>query len=134
MSVYPPGSRWYRILYPQSGRIQLSHVPSASRPRHMRTPRCFAACCPFSPPGPPTPVQVPSDDPEAMDLAFQILANFAYHITARDDEVDAERPIVWEEWRQRQGAAWRNCVHEWKVCHRRKVMSKVFQAAEGPLE
>ena len=57
-----------------------------------------------------------------MELAFQALANMAFYITATDDEVDAERPVVMEEWRQRQVAAMRN----WFEAHRRTYEGSLY--------
>lgn len=50
-------------------------------------------------------LQVPTDDPEAMDTAFRILEDWAAGLAFDPEEVDKERGVVIEEWRGRLGAA-----------------------------
>jgi zinc protease len=47
---------------------------------------------------------VPTDKPEYMDKAFDILEDWAHGITFDAKEVDAERGVVIEEWRLGRGA------------------------------
>src|SRR5579883_421899 len=49
-------------------------------------------------------LQVPTDKPEVMDKAVQVLEDWAHNVTFDPVEVDKERPVVMEEWRLRRGA------------------------------
>ena len=49
-------------------------------------------------------LQVPTDDHEKMDKAFQILADWGHNLTLDGEEIDKERGVVIEEWRLGQGA------------------------------
>lgn len=49
-------------------------------------------------------LQVPTDKPEAMDRAFQVLEDWAHNVTFDPVEIDKERGVVIEEWRLRRGA------------------------------
>lgn len=55
-------------------------------------------------------LEVPTDDPEVLDTAFQILSDWAYAIAFSPDEVELERLVVLEEWRLGQGfnSRWRD--------------------------
>ena len=48
-------------------------------------------------------LEIPTDDPEITETAFQILSDWAYAISFDPEEVDLERDVVLEEWRQYQG-------------------------------
>ncbi len=48
-------------------------------------------------------LEVPTDDPEIVETAFQILSDWAYAISFAPDEVELERGVVLEEWRLFQG-------------------------------
>ena len=48
-------------------------------------------------------LEIPTDDPEITETAFQILSDWAYAISFDPEEVDLERGVVLEEWRQSQG-------------------------------
>ncbi len=48
-------------------------------------------------------VEIPTDDPEITETAFQILSDWAYAIAFDPEEVDLERGVVLEEWRLSQG-------------------------------
>ena len=48
-------------------------------------------------------LQVPMDDPEVLETAFQILADWAGGVLFDPEEVDRERGVVIEEWRRRLG-------------------------------
>ena len=48
-------------------------------------------------------LEIPTDDPEITETAFQILSDWAYAISFGPDEVELERDVVLEEWRQYQG-------------------------------
>ncbi|MDE2884641.1 MAG: insulinase family protein [Chloroflexota bacterium] len=47
--------------------------------------------------------EIPTDDPEVTETAFQILSDWAYGIAFDPDEVELERDVVLEEWRLYQG-------------------------------
>ena len=49
-------------------------------------------------------LQVPTDDPAMLPQALQVLDNWAEGILFDPDEVEAERRVVLEEWRNRRGA------------------------------
>ena len=48
-------------------------------------------------------LEVPTDDPEIIETAFQILSDWAYAVTLAPDEVELERGVILEEWRLSQG-------------------------------
>ena len=52
-------------------------------------------------------LEIPSNNEEAVIKALQILAEWAYLIIFEDEEVDRERGIIIEEWRERSGAGMR---------------------------
>jgi zinc protease len=49
-------------------------------------------------------LQIPTDDPEIMATAFQILEDWAHQISFEGEEIDKERGVVVEEWRLGRGA------------------------------
>ncbi len=49
-------------------------------------------------------LQIPTDDPEIMATAFQILEDWAHQVSFEPDEIDKERGVVVEEWRLGRGA------------------------------
>ena len=50
-------------------------------------------------------LQVPTDKPETMNKAFQILEDWAQNVTFDPAEIEKERGVVMEEWRIRRGAS-----------------------------
>ena len=48
-------------------------------------------------------LEVPTDDPEITETAFQILSDWAFSIAFDPEEVELERGVVLEEWRLYQG-------------------------------
>lgn len=52
-------------------------------------------------------LQVPTDKPEVIDRALQVLEDWARNVTFDPAEIERERGIVIEEWRGRQGAGMR---------------------------
>ena len=52
-------------------------------------------------------LQVPTDKPEAMERAFQVLEDWAHNVTFEPAEIEKERGVVLEEWRQSRGAGMR---------------------------
>ncbi len=53
-------------------------------------------------------LQVPTDKPEAMARAFQVLQDWAQNVTFDTAEIEKERGVVLEEWRSGRGAGMRN--------------------------
>ena len=53
-------------------------------------------------------LQVPTDKPEAMARAFQVLEDWAHNVTFEPAEIEKERGVVLEEWRSGRGAGRRN--------------------------
>ncbi|MEQ1564711.1 MAG: insulinase family protein [Myxococcota bacterium] len=49
-------------------------------------------------------LQIPTDDPATLDKALGVLRDWADGLTFDPAEVEAERPVVLEEWRTRLGA------------------------------
>ena len=49
-------------------------------------------------------LQVPTDKPETMDRALQILEDWAHNVAFAPDEIEKERDVVMEEWRLGLGA------------------------------
>ena len=49
-------------------------------------------------------LRVPTDDPEIVATAFQILEDWAHQLTFDPEEIDKERGVVVEEWRGGRGA------------------------------
>ncbi len=48
-------------------------------------------------------LEVPTDDPEILETAFQILSDWAFAISLEAEEIELERGVVLEEWRLAQG-------------------------------
>jgi zinc protease len=49
-------------------------------------------------------LQVPTDKPQVMDKAVQVLEDWAHNVTFDPSEVEKERPVIMEEWRLSRGA------------------------------
>ena len=49
-------------------------------------------------------LQVPSDEPEKLERGFDILSQWAFHVSFDAEEVDKERGVIVEEWRTGLGA------------------------------
>ena len=49
-------------------------------------------------------LQVPTDDEETVQTAFQILEDWAHNVSLEGEEIDKERGVVVEEWRLGRGA------------------------------
>ncbi len=49
-------------------------------------------------------LQISTDSVEIMDKAFQILADWSCNISFNSDEIEKERDVIIEEWRQGRGA------------------------------
>ena len=47
--------------------------------------------------------EIPTDDPEITETAFQILSDWAFSIAFDTEEVELERGVILEEWRLSQG-------------------------------
>ncbi len=48
-------------------------------------------------------LEIPTDDREILETAFQILSDWAYAITLEPEEVELERGVILEEWRLSRG-------------------------------
>ena len=48
-------------------------------------------------------LEIPADDPEILETAFQILSDWAFAITFAPEEVELERGVILEEWRLSRG-------------------------------
>ena len=48
-------------------------------------------------------LEIPTDDPEVLETAFQILSDWAFAISFEPEEVELERGVIMEEWRLFQG-------------------------------
>jgi len=51
--------------------------------------------------------KVPTNDPETIDTALMILYDWAHNISFEDEEIDAERGVIHEEWRTGRSAMFR---------------------------
>ncbi len=49
-------------------------------------------------------LQIPTDDEETVQTAFQILEDWAHNVSLEGEEIDKERGVVVEEWRLGRGA------------------------------
>ena len=49
-------------------------------------------------------LQIPTNNPTAVDLSFLVLEDFAHNVTFDPEEVDKERGVILEEWRLGLGA------------------------------
>ena len=49
-------------------------------------------------------LELPADNPEAVEKAFLVLRDWATGLLLEDDAIDSERRVVQEEWRLRRGA------------------------------
>ncbi|UCB47393.1 MAG: insulinase family protein [Spirochaetota bacterium] len=49
-------------------------------------------------------LQVPTDNPEVLEKAMQILEDWAHNISFEQEEIDKERGVIVEEWRIRRDA------------------------------
>ncbi len=52
-------------------------------------------------------LQVPTDDPTALDTGFRVLQDFAVGLTLDEAAIERERGVVLEEWRRSRGASGR---------------------------
>ena len=50
---------------------------------------------------------VPTEDPTVLDTCLMILHDWSYYLTLSEEEIDAERGVISEEWRQRRNADFR---------------------------
>ena len=48
-------------------------------------------------------LEFPTDDPDILETAFQILSDWAYAVSFAPEEVELERGVILEEWRLGQG-------------------------------
>lgn len=52
-------------------------------------------------------LEIPTDDRDIMENAFQVLEDWAHLISLEEDAIEAERPVIREEWRLGRGASGR---------------------------
>ena len=50
---------------------------------------------------------VPTENPALLDTCLMILHDWSYYLTLSEEEIDAERGVISEEWRQRRNADFR---------------------------
>ena len=50
---------------------------------------------------------VPTENPALLDTCLMILHDWSYYLTLSEEEIDAERGVISEEWRQRRDANFR---------------------------
>jgi zinc protease len=62
-------------------------------------------------------LQIPTEEPDAMDAAFTILRDWAVGLRNESAEMDKERGVVIEEWRGRRGAGQRIWDEHYKVLY-----------------
>lgn len=60
-------------------------------------------------------LRVPTTDPSNLDRAVHILENWAHKITFNEQDVNAERGVILEEWRARKGVGERIAKQQWPV-------------------
>jgi zinc protease len=60
-------------------------------------------------------LQIPTDRPDAIDKAFQILEDWAQRMSFDPAEIDKERGVIIEEWRLRRGAQARMTDQQYPV-------------------
>ncbi len=73
-------------------------------------------------------LQVPMDDPEAIQSAFQILEDWAHGILFEEEEIDKERGVIKEEWRLGQGA-WKRMWNQ----HAPKLLNNSMYSKRLPI-
>ena len=61
---------------------------------------------------------VPTEDPEMVSTAFQILEDWAHLVSFAPEEIDKERGVVIEEWRLGRGAQARMQDQQWPIMFR----------------
>lgn len=62
--------------------------------------------------------KVPTDVPENIDTSLMILYEWANNIAFEDEEIDAERGVIHEEWRTRRGAEFRMMIEANKTIYK----------------
>lgn len=68
---------------------------------------------------------IPLNNPELLDNAFQILEDWSHNVLFEGDDIDEERGVIMNEWRQRNNAGMRlNNVHFKKVFHNSKYAKR----------
>ena len=50
---------------------------------------------------------VPTSNPEAMDMCLMVLNDWSNYLLLQEDEIDAERGVISEEWRTRRNSSFR---------------------------
>ena len=52
-------------------------------------------------------LEIPTDEKEILEKGFEVLKEWARHITMNDEDIEAERLVIQEEWRLGRGASGR---------------------------
>ncbi len=60
-------------------------------------------------------IQIPTDDPQKFRSGVEILSEWAGFLTLDHNEIDKERGVIMEEWRQRRGASARIFDEQFQV-------------------
>ena len=63
-------------------------------------------------------LRIPTDKPEPLNKAFDILEDWAHLVSFDPEEIEKERPVVVEEWRIGRGAASRMRDKQWPILFR----------------
>lgn len=80
------------------------------------------------------------DDGKAINLGLRVLSDWAYHIAFNQQDFDSERDVIIEEWRLRQGVAYRinsqldNLRYQGSLYADRNPIGKLSIIKTGPLE
>jgi len=85
-------------------------------------------------------LDIPTDDEKALDTAFLILEDWAHALSLDSEQIDRERMVIKEEWRQRQNAqselsrkTMRFLLENTRYAQREPIgdMEKLFAAPHG---
>ena len=75
------------------------------------------------------PQHVPIDQEGLLEKSLTVLKEWAFYVRCSDEDVEAERSVVYEEWRQRRSAAGRSDEDYFKTL---MGGSQVWNAREEP--
>ncbi len=67
---------------------------------------------------------IPSDDPEFMKKAFQILQDWASNVSYNAEDIDSERGVIMSEWRQRNDYRFRLRDNMFKTIYKGSKITK----------
>ncbi len=63
-------------------------------------------------------LQAPTDKPDILDKSFQIMEDWAHLVSLEGEEIDKERGVIIEEWRQGRGADARMRDRQYPILYR----------------